>query len=153
MDEPQEVQIDVSRDNFRRAIHDPTTPTYIPGYRVVAHIPFTGDKMVFKLQPGRHGMNPPRADVADGELRLVIEYPHDAPIDINSETQGLIRDVEDYLRNARKDIESFNADLEAKARQAIHARRERVEQHEQHVQTTGLPVGPPDAADGHSRPA
>lgn len=51
MDEPQEIQVDVSYDHMRRAIIDPSRPVYISGYRVVVHIPFTGEADV--LSSGR----------------------------------------------------------------------------------------------------
>src|SRR4051794_13928307 len=51
MDEPENAKVDVSWDHFRRAITDPSRPAYVPGHRTVVHIPFTGDKSVFSLQP------------------------------------------------------------------------------------------------------
>jgi hypothetical protein len=142
MDPPQDIAVDVSWDHFGWAISDPSTPTYIPGYRVDVHIPFSGDQQVVQLRPSSWGLNPPRAAVGDEELRLVIQYPHDRPAE--QETAGLIRSVEQYLATARADIEQFNAGLDAKARAAIADRRRRVEGHHQHLASTGLPVGRPD---------
>jgi hypothetical protein len=144
MDPPKEVQVDVSWDNFTRAISDPSTPTYIAGYRVVAHVPFTGDKAVFRLQPSTHSLNPPRTQVLDDELREVIEYPHDRKPNIRAVTQELISSVEKHLAWARADIEQFNAGLQQQALSAIRARRERVVQNYRHLEETGLPVGPPE---------
>lgn len=143
MDPPQDVQVDVSWDHFRRAIMDPSRPTYVPGHRTVVHIPFSGDKTIFSLQPSTFTLNPPRADVGDGELRLVIEYPSDTPADIKGETNGLVTAVNAYLGYARNDIAQFNAGLDARARAAIQDRRRRVEHHRAHIAETGLPVGPP----------
>jgi hypothetical protein len=143
MDPPKDVQVDVSWDHFRRAITDPSRPAYVPGHQAVVHIPFTGDKTIFSLQPSTFTMNPPRADVADGELRLIIEYPSDTPANIKGETNGLINAVNAYLGYARNDIDQFNRGLEAQARAAIQNRRRRVERHRAHIAETGLPVGPP----------
>jgi hypothetical protein len=145
MDEPQPAQVDVSWDHFRRAIDDPSQPTYVPGHRTVVHIPFTGDKAIFHLRASRFSSNPPRADVAAGELRLVVEYPDDAPADINAKTQQLISSVERHLGFARNDIEQFNSGLASQARAAIAARRERVRRHTEHLAATGLPIGPSGA--------
>lgn len=82
------------------------------------------------------------ADVADTELRLAIEYPHDRPADIKGHTQQLIDRVDQHLEWARGDIEQFNRSLEAQARQAIESRRERLRRNYEHVAATGLPVGP-----------
>lgn len=143
MDPPKDVQVDVSWDHFNRAIMDPSQPAYVPGHRTVVHIPFTGDKSVFSLQASTRSLSPPRADVANGELRLVVEYPSDSPKDIKAETAGLVAQVNQGLVWARADIDQYNRGLEGKARAAIQNRRQRVERHREHLATTGLPVGPP----------
>ncbi len=144
MDRPQEVQVDVSHEYFMRAISDPTRPAYIAGYRVVVHIPFEGDKAVFSLRPSSFTLNPPRAQVHDGELRDVVEYPHDQPANIKAHTDELVRKVEAYLRAARSDIEAYNARLEQTARNAVENRRRRVQANYEHLRQTGLPMGPPE---------
>ena len=145
-DPTREVQVDVSHEHFTRAIMDPSTPTYIPGYRVVIHIPFEGDAVIFKLRASRRSMNPPRAIVKDGELIDVVEYPHDSPRDIGAQARGLAQKVNEQLAWSRADIDQFNNGLEQTALDAIRTRRERVERNAEHVQATGLPVGPPDSS-------
>ncbi len=126
----------------RRAITDPSRPAYVPGHRTVVHIPFTGDETIFSLKPSSYDLNPPLADVADSELRLVIEYPSDTPADIKGETNGLVNHVTKYLGFAEKDIQQYNHGLESKARAAIQSRRQRVERHRAHIQATGFPSVP-----------
>lgn len=145
-DPVKEVQVDVSHEHFQRAILDPTTPTYIPGYRVVVHIPFKGDGGVFALRPSSFNMNPPRATIGDGELLYVMEYPHDRLPDIGAQARRLAQQVTQYLTWARNDIEQFNQSLEETALNAIRTRRTRLERHQEHIQATGLPLGPPDSA-------
>jgi hypothetical protein len=145
MDEPRNVKVDVSWDHFRRAILDPSEPVYVPGHRTVVHIPFSGDKTVFSLKPSSYTLNPPRADVGDGDLRLVIEYPSDSPVDIKGETDRLVGQVNTWLQYARNDIDRVNSELEDQARAAIADRRQRIERHREHLRATGLPVGPPGA--------
>jgi hypothetical protein len=143
MDEPKPVQVDVSWDHFSRFISDPSRPAYVPGHSTVVHIPFSGEGDVFKLRPSSWTLNPPRADVGDGELRLLVEYPDDRPLDIAGQADGLIRSVQQYLDTARADIADFNSGLLNKAQLAIRTRRERIEHHRAHVRSTGLRVGPP----------
>ena len=88
-------------------------------------------------------MNPPRADVHEAELRIVVEYPHDRPANIKAMTDGLVESVGKHLVWASGDIEKFNGSLEQRARQAIQNRRERVRRNYEHIAATGLPVGPP----------
>ncbi len=111
MEEPKPVQVDVSGDHYRRFIRDPSQPAYVPGHRTIVHIPFSGEKHVFQLRPSSYTLNPPHANVSDGELRFVIEYPDDRPADIKAETDELLKKVEQHLGAARKDIEYWNSGL------------------------------------------
>jgi hypothetical protein len=140
MDPPREIQVDVSRETQSRWIDDPSTPTYIPGYRVTVHIPFTGDGAIFLLRPSTFSLSPPRAEVGQGELLDVVEYPHDRPVNIRGRAERLIQELESNLRHAQDDIERYNQTLERKARDAITQRRERIKRNYEHLQATGLPV-------------
>ena len=93
-DEMESVQVDVSWDNFRRAITDPSRPVYVPGHRTTVHIPFSGERDLFLLRPSQYTFNPPRAEVAQAELRLPVEYPDDAPANIDAETASLVQTVQ-----------------------------------------------------------
>jgi hypothetical protein len=142
MDKPQNVQVDVSPDP-QRYIRDRSRPFYMPGHRVVVHIPFAGEEDVFSLRPSSFTLSPPSADVGDGELRLVIEYPSDSPLNVKARTDELVNTVNMWLGYARSDIEQFNGSLENQARATIANRRQRIERHREHLEATGLPVGPP----------
>jgi hypothetical protein len=139
-DEPAPVQVDVSHEHLTRAISDPSTPTYIDGYRVTVRIPFTGDPEIFELQPSTYTLNPPRGAVRGNELTQTVEYPHDRPADIAGAARGLANSVATYLRSAHGDIATINAGLEAQARGAIETRRKRILAHREHVAATGLPT-------------
>ena len=144
MDPPREVQVDVSYDSFSRALPPGGGAFYVPGYQVVVHIPFTGDKGVFQLRASTYTANPPRAVVRDGELQDVIEYPHDSPVDIKARAEQLAQTVQNHLVWSRNDIEQHNASLLQHARGCIENRRSRVQRNYEHLQATGLPMGPPD---------
>jgi hypothetical protein len=145
MDAPEEIKVDVSQD-WNRAITDPSRPVYIPGHRVKVHIPFSGEKDVFKFAPSSRTTTYPRASLREGELVQTIEYPADAPRDVRAEADGLIASVDRYLGWARGDVETFNATLENRARTAIQRRRERVRQEYDRLAQTGIPMRRPDAA-------
>ncbi len=84
MDEADEVQVDVSREQATRAL-GPEVQT-VPGYRVRVHIPFDGDGAVFLLRTNTYTYNPPVAEVGDRELIHVIEYAHDRRVSIKDST-------------------------------------------------------------------
>jgi hypothetical protein len=143
MDPAEPVRVDVSWDHFSRFISDPSRPAYVPGHRVVVHLPFTGERDVFHLRPSSWTTVLPRAAVAQSELQLVIEYPDDRPASIDGEVAGLMRELGTYLTAARNDIESYNRSLLNIATNAITARQQRIQQHNAHLQQSSIPVGPP----------
>lgn len=142
MDPAQEIKVDVSRD-WGRAISDPSRPFWYPGYRVTVHVPFSGDSQVFKLRASQFSFNPPRGDARAGELLDVIEYPHDAPVDIKARTNLLVESVEQHLSWSQQDIARFNLELSTTALSAISARRQRLRTNYEQLQATGLPMRRP----------
>lgn len=141
MDEPEEVQVDVRWEQQSRLILDPTQPFHIPGYRVVVHIPFTGDGALFRFHPSQHSISPPSAEIGNQELLHTITYPHDRPMSIKAQAEMLIEKIEGDLRWVRSDSERFNSQaLELTARTAIQNRRARIERHKAHIAATGLPI-------------
>lgn len=148
MDPPKEVPVDVSHEHFTRAIMDPSTPTYIPGYRVVIHIPFVGDAAVFGLRANTYTLSgPPSASVRGSELVDVIEYPHDSPRDIDGHLQSIVSKVNQQLAWVGNDVEVFHQELPGVARSAISNRRARVKNHAEHIARSSLPVGRPSSDD------
>lgn len=103
----------------------------------------TGDKNVFHLRPSSQTLTWPVADVGDGELLLTVEYPDDTPADIRGGAARLSKEVEVYLSCAQSDIAYFNSGLLNDAQMTIRRRRQRIESHRAHLETTGLPIGPP----------
>jgi hypothetical protein len=143
MDPPEEIQIDVAvspSGMFGRAPFSSSSTPTVPGFRVVVRVPFTGDGALFLLQPNSYTLTRPSAHVGQGELISVVEYFHDAPVDVRAHAQELVREVERYLGPVREQVEAYNHDLEARARDAVRARRERVRRHYEHLEKTGLPT-------------
>ena len=140
LEPPREIQVDVSGD-WGRAISDPSRPYMYPGYRVVVHIPFSGDAGIFNLRATQFTLNPPRADVGQGEVLDIVEYPHDAPVDIKARADALVEGVQRHLAWAHDDVERFNSGLAVDARAGIAARRERLRANHERLAATGLPIG------------
>jgi hypothetical protein len=137
-DPPAEIRYDVS-GHPGRDIRG-SGPFYVNGIRVVVHVPFTGEKDLFKFTPSTRNWNPPSADVRSGEVLIVIEYPADSPIDVKSAAQETINKINTYLGWARNDAMQFNAGLTQRARGAIQARRQRVREAYARAQETGIPM-------------
>lgn len=143
MEQPRESAVDVSYDHFRRAITDPSTPTYVPGYEVTFRIPFSGERDVFGLKASTYTFNPPRGTCGSGEITRTIEYPHDAPASLDSEAATFQSEVQRNLQFTLNDIETFNAELLSHALACVRFRRERIEGHRAQLQQTKVPIGPP----------
>lgn len=145
MDPPVEIEVDVRYDAERRFIVDMDRPALVSGFRHVVHVPFTGEADVFKYTPSTRTYNAPRvADLQQGEIVLAVEYPADAPRDVRAETQGVVDNIQRHLMWARGDVETFNLELERRARGAIQTRRQRVREAYERLQQTGIPMRKPD---------
>src|SRR6478672_9677841 len=66
----KQAEVDVSHDP-RRFIRDRSTPFYISGTEVTIVVPFRGDAGLFGVQPTSFTLNPPHAEIHNGELHLV----------------------------------------------------------------------------------
>jgi hypothetical protein len=144
MDDAEEVQVDVSREQATRVLGPEVQA--VPGYRVRVHVPFDGDGAVFLLSPSTYTSSLPIAEVGDRELIHVIEYAYDRRVSIKGSTERLVQQVEQHLRWANDDIEQYNARLEQRARTAIQNRRARVKRHREHLAATGLPTRPKEGS-------
>jgi hypothetical protein len=149
MDPPEEMRIDLSRTPsgvFGRAPFSSSSAPTVAGFRVVVHIPFTGDGAFFLMQPNFFTTTRPRAHVGHHELISVIEYAHDTPVEVRAHTENLIREVKQYLSPVRDAVRAYNEGIDSLAQEAIRLRRERVRRNYEHLEATGLPMRKPEAA-------
>lgn len=146
MDAPQEIKVDVRYDGAMRAIFDYSQPALVNGFRIIVHVPFTGERDLFKFTPSTRNYNPPTATVKNSEVQIVVEYPADAPRDVKAEAEIVLGSIETYLSWARNDAETFNHGLEQRARAAIQARKARVREAYERLQSTGIPIRRPDGS-------
>jgi len=147
MDKPVETKVDVSYDHFSRAISDPSTPTYVPGWRVTFHIPFEGDPEVFERKTSTWTTVLCDGAVRGSELIKTIEYPADTPADLDAQANGWRQDVEKWLGYAVNDINGYANRFVDEARRQIADRRSRIEAHRDQLAKTKTPIGPPEDRD------
>jgi hypothetical protein len=144
MDAPKDVKIDVSRYPGRYfSDYASNLARNYPGYRTVVHVPFEGDAGVFQLRTSSFTTTWPQGRVKDDELLLTIDYAQDQKPNIDGQAQAFINKVSQYLEWARGEIDAFNAALEREAKQAIEARRQRVEQRDAHLAESSIPIRRP----------
>ena len=135
-----DAQIDVSGD-IRRAIFDQSGPFYITGTRVTFYVPFTGDSVLFQCQPSTFSLSPPRATISRSS-ELVFTY--DLTKEQTSGVKGTFeRDLDQTLVHAERinaEVMKFNTDLPEHARQRLDARREKLLQDRNLVESIGFPL-------------
>lgn len=146
--EHNETQIDVTHDrdrNFGARFRD--GPLMVPGTRVVVSIPFFGDSTLWKLQPSSYDFNPPRGRVrgasgdGTGYLDLVFNQPSDAsPEQLKGLVDGQLARIRRYVENQRPQIESENPRIKNRIREAIRARRARIESSDKISSALGIPL-------------
>jgi len=134
-----ETDVDVSQDPHR-FIFDRSKPFYIKGTTVRFFIPYDGDQELFKCQPSRFTLNPPRGSVGAEELIIAFTLiEHDAD-KIKAEFERTLAQIRQYLEWIASDVSQFNASLRDKARQRIEARRQKLLKDQGLVASLGFPL-------------
>jgi hypothetical protein len=105
-----EVVIDISGQPGRYF----STPgaNYRKGTQITIAVPFSGDADLFKFHPSQFTSNPPRAEIGEGELRLVYSGLDQTSDQIKARYQGDVATISQWLVWLRDQIAPFNASLE-----------------------------------------
>lgn len=114
-----------SRASRNRAIFDRGSSFYIDGTELTFHIPFSGERDLFKFQPSTHTMNPPRGIVGENELRLLASATADRRDSLKPALDAEVAKVKLYADYTDADVSKFNACLDGTARAAATRRREK----------------------------
>jgi hypothetical protein len=142
-DPPADTTVDVSYDQMR-AITNFEAARRFPGYRHVIHVPFQGEADVFKFKTSSFSSSgPPRGRVKGDEVIFTIEHPRDQTPNIDAQANRLMEQTEKYLGFARQQIDAFNAGLQQEAAHAINTRRLFVEQRDEQLAKSTIPVRRP----------
>ena len=118
----REKQIDVSRDPMR-AIMDRGRPFYVTGTEIEVEVPFSGEAEAFKIQPNPYTLSPPRASIRRSLLTFNIVGTNLDAVQVRSQIDRTIAEIQSYLGNLRGNMASLNDQLPGEARSAIEARR------------------------------
>jgi hypothetical protein len=137
--ESGEVDVDVSHDPLRRgplAGH----PVLVKGLQVHVKVPFTGDKNLFWFRPNRFTLSPPRGLVTDGFLEFFIRGERLTPENIKRNLDAELAEMRGYLSHITAQCEAYNASLDAKIREMVKQRKERLLSNRNVVANIGLPI-------------
>jgi hypothetical protein len=142
----QETKIDVSGWPNRNVFRE-RGPIYVAGIQVTVTIPFSGDPNLWKLRPNPCVMSFPRGIVHTpganglGHLDMVFSQPSDqSPDALKQELDKSLRDIRSHLEHQQRQIEQHNAALPNVIRQAVQARRARLQTHDGIAQALNIPL-------------
>ena len=125
LQDPSEPNIDVSQDPMR-GIFDRSRPFYIKGVSITVVLPFNGENGLFHFQPSSFTFNPPRGEIVSGEVHLeYIKTEHD-PEKLKKEISGDVSKLKEYLSWVKRDVESFNNELEPFIKDVLKNRKTKV---------------------------
>lgn len=144
--EHSETKVDVSGD-FRRATRG-HGPCYISGIRITVSLPFTGDSSLWRISPHGLFMSPrpfgrvTKGRQADnGSVEMIFEFSTDEQADqIKKRIEENLRYLENCIDRQRQEIDQYNNMLPNTVRQAVEARRRRIDQHDKIAQVLDIPL-------------
>jgi hypothetical protein len=143
--EHSETKVDVSGD-FRRATRG-HGPCYISGIQITVSLPFTGDPSLWRISPHDLFMSPrPLGRIISrqansGLVYMIFEFPTDEQADqIRKRVGENLRYLENCIDRQSQEIDKHNSMLPDAARQAINARRNRIQQHDKIAQILDIPL-------------
>jgi hypothetical protein len=137
--ETAETEVDVSGDPMR-GLYDRSVPFYVPGTAFTISIPFTGEPAFFHIRPSTFSLNPPRAEVANGELRLTYTRTDPDTASIKASYDADVKAIKEHLRFLASAAEQFHRELPGQVRSAIQARKQRVLAADGVAASIGLPL-------------
>lgn len=141
----KETQIDVSND-FNRFISDPSRPFYVPGTEVILEVPFQGEAVFFKVRPSTFTTMLPVAAIRDNTLLLSVFGTDLTPEETKSQLDQELHKIKEYLGWIANDVQPFNDELGALARQAIDSRRQKLLANQSLVASLGFALKRRDGA-------
>src|SRR3989304_5100690 len=143
-----ETSVDVSSDSDRNPFGD-RGPIHVAGIRITVSIPYTGDQALWKLRPSTWLSTCPRATVRSpgrdgvGYVEITAAQPSDAgPERLKQFIDDTLSALRFYLKHQKGEIDQENQALERRVREAMQARRTKLEKHEGILRALNIPLRP-----------
>ena len=135
----EETKIDVSND-FNRFISDPSRPSYVPGIKVILEVPYEGDPSFFRVKPRTSTTTYPVAAIWNNTLLLSVSGTDLTLESTKPQFDRLLDKIKNYLNWIADDVQPFNNELGALAREAIESRRQKLLAAQNLVASLGYPL-------------
>ncbi len=123
-----DVEIDISKDPNFGAFHSPINrgPVYKQGTRVTYHVPFTGDRDLFRFTPNAYTQQPPVGNVSNTEVKFEYDRMEIDLDEVQRTFDADLKTLTEWAIHSTRDVSEFNQSLEPKGAAAIEARLKKV---------------------------
>ncbi len=125
--------------DFHRAFFGPG-PHFVPGIRATYYVPYRGERDLFKCKPSTWTTVIPAAELPDDRTQFTFERADENVGATKLAFEQELGRVKQYLGWLRENAATFNHSLPETARQQITARKARLAQVEQGVQSLGVAI-------------
>ena len=102
----------------------------VPGYKVIVHIPFTGDEKLFRITPSFYTMTYRKGDIVGNVLSISLQlYEQNVDDDgkaIDAEVGKLVKYLESEISHINNDVTSFNKEFSQEIDKSIVARLSKI---------------------------
>ena len=121
----REVDIDVSNDRMR--YFSSGGPHYVKGTAIDVRVPFSGDPAMFEVKPNTWTTVIPRGRVEGNSVVFTISGTDLKQEKVKTEIDRQVSDLKTWLGFQEKSMGNFTAELAQIAKQAVEARRTKIE--------------------------
>lgn len=140
VDEPHEIDIDVSGDpRYDFGFSHRGRPS-VKGIRVTIHVPYEGEAELFRWKPSTFTLSFPHAQIANDELLLVYDILSSDQERLQQRYQQDVNNIDQNLQSVRSQVEECAKQIPGIVSAAISSRKERLRQSMGFVGNLGLPV-------------
>jgi hypothetical protein len=147
--EQKEARVDVSGDPRRMFFNDERGPFFVPGTGVTVSIPFTGAGWIWECRTNPYDLNPPTGQITatsgsqSGLFIFQMQLAHDEPPEqLKQRYDATMASVRICIERSTNQVETYNNSLEGVVRNAITARRARLEKHRGISAILNIPIRP-----------
>ena len=134
--DPIETKVDVSQDR-NRAIFNRRGPVYMEGIALTYIVPFEGEEILLHCRASTYTMNPPTAEIGDGEIRFTYYGVDPDPQVIKVDFEKRLKNLEEHINYVNRDISQFNHKLLGRIKQLVSDRKDRISKSNDIVNTLG----------------
>jgi hypothetical protein len=112
----------------------------VTGTKITLHVPYSGNRDLFRVRPSTFDSLPPHASYNGNELAISVSGRQLNPEAVKKQLNDVLDSIEKYLGWQRPSVESFNANLEGQARSSVEARKAKLLADQNLVANLGFPL-------------